>query len=331
MPASAKLPESASWLLNAGADDMSRRLKAMTGTPEEIAALEAAIAHEEAKPKLSRRSSRLKPIQAKLSQLRKAAPSTLAEVTDAAPRDPAWDSARETADQIRTAGRLFLRGQVRLGMILSGLKKAHGIERGCFGKNRTPDSGDLISWPDLVLRETGYSRQSADVFIRLYESTKAKLKGSRKLSLPAPAKKDALVLFQTENPLTLTPDQWAQVDQVIASLTDGETQTSLMQELGILPKPKPMPKGGADKNPPADPEQTAGQLAFHFFDGLGSALINTRMNPDYLKLLHALPIHSTEEHQLTLTTLETEARSLLADIERIKSDAAKHTNHLRRI
>ena len=188
MPKTPPLPESASWLVNAGADDMSRRLKAMTGTPEDIAALEAAIAHEEAKPKLSRRSSRLKPIQAKLSQLRKANVSMIAEVTDAAPRDPAWDAARETADQIRTAGRLFLRGQVRLGMILSGLKKAHGIERGCFGKNRTPDSGDLISWPDLVLRETGYSRQSADVFIRLYESTKAKLKGSRKLSLPAPAK-----------------------------------------------------------------------------------------------------------------------------------------------
>ena len=243
------------------------------------------------------------------------------EVTTSQPRDPSWDAAREAADQIRTAGRLFLRGQVRLGMILDSLKKAHGIQRGCFGKNRSADSADLIPWEQIVERETGYSRRSADVFIRLFDATKAKLKASKKLALPAPAKKDALVLFQSENPLILTPEQWDQVDQVIASLTDGETQTSLMQELGILPKPKPMPKGGKGDKP--HDEQTAGQLAFHFFDGLGGALINTRTSPDYLMLLHALPIESSEDAPLSLATLEREARALVADIESIKSLTAK--------
>lgn len=243
-------------------------------------------------------------------------------VTTAQPRNPAWDTAREVADQIRAAGRLFLRGQVRLGMILTGLKKEHGIQHGGNRKNQVPDSGTCsLTWPQIVEQETGYSRQSADVFMRLFEASKAKLKTSKKLNLPASAKKDALVLFKAENPLTLTPAQWEQVDEVIASLTDGETQASLMQDLGILPAPKAMPVKKGDNN--KKEETTAGQLAFHFFDGLGGALISTRTNPDYLQMLHALPLESTEECQLSLTTLENETRALLHDIEKIKSQTAK--------
>lgn len=256
-------------------------------------------------------------------------PSSAPEITTDSPRNPAWDAARETAATLRAMGRLYLRGQVRLGMILAGLKKEHGIQRGCFGKNRSAESADLLPWPEIVEQETGYSVRSADVFIRLFEATGAKLKTSKKLALPGLAKKDALALFRSENPLTLTEGQWEKVDDVIASLTDGETQASLMRELGILPKPAPMPVKKGD--PKKTEEQTAGQLAFHFFDGLGSSLINTRMNPSYHKLLAALPLHSTEDTPLSLTTLETEARALLADIERIKADAAKHTKPLRRI
>ena len=247
--------------------------------------------------------------------------SSPAEVTDAAPRDPAWDAARETADQIRTAGRLFLRGQVRLGMLLAAKKKEHGITNG-KRPSTSADSAKVLTWPELVEQETGYSRRSADVFISLFDRTKTKLKTAKKLALPGVAKKDALVLFQVENPLTLTPDQWAAVDQVIASLTDGETQASLMQELGILPKPKPMPKnkgggGGADQ------DQTAGQLAFDFFYKLGSALIETRTSPFYQKLLLCLPIESTKEGEISLTTLEAEALAIVADIQRTKSQTAK--------
>jgi hypothetical protein len=254
--------------------------------------------------------------------------SSAPEITTDSPRNPAWDTARETAATLRAMGRLYLRGQVKLGMILAGLKKEHGMV-GSGRRNKVPDSGTLMTWAELVEQETGYSRQSADVFIRLFEATGAKLKTSKKLALPGAAKNDALAIFRCENPLTLTEDQWILVDDVIGTLTDGETQASLMRELGILPKPAPMPvKKGDPKQPD---ERTAGQLAFHFFDGLGASLINTRMSPDYQKLLHALPLHSTEEQPLSLTTLETEARALVADIERIKADAAKHTNPLRRI
>jgi hypothetical protein len=66
------LSESASWLINAGLEDTTRRLAAMTGTAQDIADLEAALAHEKARPTLSQRTSRIKPIQAKLTKFQKA-------------------------------------------------------------------------------------------------------------------------------------------------------------------------------------------------------------------------------------------------------------------
>jgi len=235
----------------------------------------------------------------------------LVELTTEAPRDPAWDQVRETSDQLRACGRLFLRGQVKLGMMLAALKKEH-----------CQHGGKVLPWADLVKQETGYSRQSCDEFIRLAEACKAKIRTAKTLNLPAPVKQDAIALFRSENPLTLSDDQWALVDQVIGSLTTGETQASLLQELGIIPKPKPMPKGTKETRKDGD-EPTAGQLAFHFFEAMTSPLINARTNPDYKKLLYALPLHSTQDHPLSLATLESEARAMLADIEDAKQAAAK--------
>ena len=247
--------------------------------------------------------------------------STSAEVTNESPKDPRWDQVRQTSDQLRSIGRLFLRGQVKLGMLLAALKKEHGVHRGQPKKN-SPESGELTPWPELVKRETGSSRQSCDEFIRLYEAAKLKLRTSKKLDLPAPAKKDAIVLFQSENPLSLTEDQWQSVDLLIGTLTTGETQASLMQELGILPKPKAMPTGG--KTPGASRDDVAaGQLAFHFFEAMVAPIINTRTNPDYKKLLYALPLESSEDNPLSLATMEAEARALLADIMEAKQACAK--------
>ena len=57
------LTESASWLINAGIDDMQRRLASMTGTPQDLADIHSALAHETAS---AQRVSRLKPLQTKL-------------------------------------------------------------------------------------------------------------------------------------------------------------------------------------------------------------------------------------------------------------------------
>lgn len=243
------------------------------------------------------------------------------EVTTEQPRRPEWDAVRETVAQINFAGRMFVRGQVKLGMLLAGLKKAHGVQRGRPEKN-SAESAELIPWDKIVAEETGFSRRSGDEFIRLYDATKAKLKNSKTLKLPAGLSKDAIVLFQTENALALTDAQWTQVDELIGTLTTGETQASLMQELGVVAKPKPMPKktGGKDEE---EDEPTAGQLAFHFFDGVASPLINARTNPDYKMFLLALPLQSDSEHPLSLATLEAEFRAALADIEDAKQASAK--------
>jgi hypothetical protein len=237
-------------------------------------------------------------------------PEASAEVTAEDPKDPAWDGVREVSAQLRAMGRLFLRGQVRLGMLLAGLKRETGRPEGRPKKN-SPESGKLFSWAETVKRETGYSRQSTDEFIRLYEAAKLKLKRSRKLDLPAPAKKDAMVLFCGDNALALTDAQWAEVDAVIGSLTTGETQASLMTELGIVAKPKAMPKGGGTAK---DEDLTAGQLAFHFFEAMAAPMMNARAAADYKKLLHALPAYSTEENPISLDLLATECRAMLADI-----------------
>ena len=242
-------------------------------------------------------------------------------VTTDSPLDPAWEQIRETSEQLRACGRLFLRGQVKLGMMLAALKKQLGYHAGQPKKN-SPESGKYLPWADLVKQETGYSRQSCDEFIRLADACRAKVKTAKNLNLPGIVKQNAVALFRTENPLTLTDEQWSLVDHVIGSLTTGETQASLMSELGIIPKPLPMPKG--TKDPTKDNDQpTAGQLAFHFFEAMTSPLINARTNPDYKKLLYALPLHSTQDYPLSLATLESEARSMLADIEDAKQAAAK--------
>jgi len=241
------------------------------------------------------------------------------EVSTAAPLDPAWDAVREVAGQLRSVGRLFLRGQVRLGMMLLALKKEIGIHRG-QPKKKSPESGEYFSWGQIVKEQTGYSRQAADEFIRLFEATKAKLKRAKHEDLPASAKSDALALFHAENPLALTPEQWETVDTVIASLTCGETQAGLMIELGVLPKPRAMPKGGGGK---PDDDITAGQLAFHFFDAAMAPLFNARTSPDYKKLLLALPAYSTEEEKISLDLISSECRAVLADIAEVLQALAK--------
>ena len=244
----------------------------------------------------------------------------LVELTYEQPRRSDWDAVRETVAQITFAGRMFVRGQVKLGMLLSGLKKAHGVQRGGDQKSNARICPS-IPWAQIVKDETGFSRQSGDEFIRLYEATKVKLKKATTLNLPEDLAKDAIVLFQTENALALTDAQWSQVDDLIGTLTSGETQVSLLQQLGVVASPAKMPTKTGTKDKTDEP--TAGQLAFHFFDGVAAPLINARTNPDYKLYLLALPLHSDAENPLSLATLKAEARALIADIEEAEQANAK--------
>ncbi len=246
------------------------------------------------------------------------------EITTEVPKDPAWDPIRKTTGELKLVGRLFLRGQVRLGMQLAASKKAHGVSQG-KRPSTCPESGQVVSWDKRAMTETGYSRSAIYECMRLFEASKAKLKSTKKLELPGVAKKDAILIFQSESALTLTDEQWQQVDAIIGTLTTGETQASLMGELDLVPKKKPMPKGGQQQGS-SSIESTAGQMALLFFSPVASSLINARTNPEYKKLLYSLPLESSADGQISLSTLQTELLATLADIEEVKSTTAKPAN-----
>lgn len=233
-----------------------------------------------------------------------------------------WETLRQSLGTVQILGKRYLLGKAFLGWQLSVLKAQHHAAGGGRGGDRKSmgEIRPLITWAELVTKEAGLQKRTADELIRLWEAAVARHK---RLKGPAENRK-LLSYLDTTDALTIQGgEEAAEFADHFAYILDGETASNLMQELGVIPKPLPMPSRGRDGSQNRPSDQTAGQLAFHFFDGVAASLINTRMNPQYLKLLHALPIQSTEEQPLSLTTLETEARALLADIEKIKSAAAK--------
>jgi hypothetical protein len=244
-------------------------------------------------------------------------PSTPAEIPTAT---ITWQTLRSSIETVRAHGRAYLVGQVWLGWQINHLKEEHRKAGGGHGGDRrsSRQSGDLKSWAEIVKQETGLPDRTADRLTELYHAALAKLK---RVQTPLTAKA-TLLAFREENPLSIVADEASELREVILSLVEGETQKSLLSELGVIPKAKPMPKATQAKAS-TDPGQTAGQLAFHFFDAVAAPLINARTNPDYQKLLYSLPFESDEENPLSLATLEAEFRAALADIEAVKAAAHK--------
>lgn len=259
------------------------------------------------------------------SWLRKSAvaeskPNTaLAEVVTAGPADPAWEGIRQTIAAVRATGRAYLFGQAWLGWQLATLKKAHHANGGGKGGDRksTRQVGGLISWAQIVKEEAGFSDRTADRFIQIFEATKAKLKRAKK---GATVNATALALFQSENPLALPPEQREALQDVIASLCDGETQASLMEELNVVPTPAAPPVG---KKARREAKESDEQLAFHFFDGPASAICRARAAADYKKLLYMLPATTDEEGKVSLVFLRDEVAAMLEDVNEALAKHAK--------
>jgi len=245
---------------------------------------------------------------------------TAAEVTTEQPKDPAWDSIRQTISQVRAAGRAYLFGKAWLGWQLAVRKEQHRKAGGGRGGDRKSmaQNAPLIGWAEIVERECGLNRHAADRFIELFEATKAKLKREQK---KVPANKNALVILQSENPLALPPEQREFVQDVIASLCDGETASSLMEELGVIKPPPPPPIG--KKTPQQKEKLTPEQLAFDFFDGPASAIINARASKQYKKLLYMLPPVSDDPDKPSLVFLRDEMQAMVDDLNEALAKHAK--------
>lgn len=249
---------------------------------------------------------------------KKAAP--VAVVTTEVPKDPAWDGVRNTLAAVRSAGRAYLFAQAWAGWQLTVLRKSYGVQKG--PKSNSAKLAETRSWEQIVQDETGLPYRTAMRFIDLYESTQKKLKKAKLTN----ASKSALALFQSENPLALPPEQREHLQDVIASLCDGETQASLLRELKIVPELAKPPVQKGSKTDDETPEDNPQQIAFHFFDGPASAICKARASADYTKLLHLLPPTSDEQGKVSLTFLRDEAAAMVDEINAVLAQHAKSAN-----
>jgi len=221
-----------------------------------------------------------------------------------------WEPVRETLQKVQALGKAFLFGQAWLGWQLSALKAEHGV-----GKGR-PGATGYMPWPELVARETGLPRRTADHFIKLFEAAQKKIKRLKKTGA-----KEALAIFANANPLSVPEEQRAELQNIIASVCDGETQASLMQELAIIPgKAKPPETSGGARQKKF---VSAYQTSFAFFEPLALTFATFRTTPEADALLAGLPEFPSDECPLALSVLEQDARDLLARIEKLRKESKK--------
>jgi len=243
----------------------------------------------------------------------------MSDLPAAATTDPSWETIRQTILAVRSAGRLYLFGQCWLGWQLATLKKHYRVREGRPTKN-SANLAEFQTWPEIVRNETGFSDRTADRFIQLFDAVQAKCKRLARSDKTSPAA-EKLALFRDSNPLDLPPDQREALQEIIASLCDGETQAHLMRELAVLPPPNLPPVGPKTRS--KEPDLTPQQLAFAFFDHPVNVIMTTRACRDYQNLLHCLPVTTTEDGKVSLVLLRAEIAAMLEDIESAIAKQAK--------
>jgi hypothetical protein len=250
----------------------------------------------------------------------KAAELVTSEVTDQHPQDPSWDNARAALLTLRRTGRTYVYLQAWFGWHLATKKAEHRAAGGGRGGDRKSKSqvSPLIPWGEKVLAETGLPQRTADRFILLHEAFKTKLKRVAGKAKKGSKEALALSLFENANPLALPTEKLEQLQEIAASLCDGDTQGSLMQELGIVPEPKTITQAAksAQKEPPAD-EQTA----FAFWRSHATAIVDARSSG--VKALYLLPVESDDPEKPGLRFLQAETAALLQEIESAIATHAK--------
>lgn len=325
------LRDRASWLINAGADDTLRGLNAMTGTPEDIAVLNAAIAEEKSKPVLSQRKSRLKPMEAKLRKFSGPMETLAAQAVEVMPKtkhDPAWDNARLYYRAVRTTGRQFLVSQICLGWELADKKKALGFT----GSGRRPESGHVSTltqktWEEYLHAEIdpNLNRRTADRLISVFEGFCEKVPKKLRASFTTTTSKRSLLTTLSKPPGSLTAKERATIETAITKCSDGETQRSLLEELSLVKVHVPL-KGGdtsdSKKDRPSD-EELMGQLAFNFFKPIAEGLQSLRTDKDGDAFLATLDLYSSDEDTISLTTMERDLEAALDKVRAVKNAKMK--------
>ena len=326
----AQLRDRASWLINAGADDTLRGLNAMTGTPEDIAVLNAAIAEEKSKPKLSQRTSRLKPMEAKLRKFTGPMENLVAQAVEVMPKvkhDPTWDNARLYYRAVKTTGRQFLVSQICLGWELSDKKKALGFT----GSGRRLESGHVSTlipktWEDYLHQEIDpdLNRRTADRLIGVFEGFCEKVPKKLRTAFTGTSKRSLLTTL-SKPPGSLTAKERSTIEAAITKCSDGETQRSLLEELSLV-KVHVALKGGDtsdSKKPKLTDAELMGQLAFDFFKPIADGLHKFRVDAERDAFLATLDLVSSDEDAISLTTLEADLEVALTTVRAAKAAKLK--------
>lgn len=236
---------------------------------------------------------------------------------------PDWSRARFLAEGIKHHFRLSLAGQILLGHELQTLK----IELGFCGSGRRAEEkshdGTFKSlnrtWDGWCKSELGLGHAACDRLIETYEAAKSKLKklgGQPKL----------LSLLDTK-PGALTDENRSILSTLVDKLEWGDSQKALLEEFRLVKRHEALTGGDTSKHRKEKPA-AAQQLAFAFFrpveqtvNKLQRAVENLRLAPDYKRLLHVLPLVSSEPGEPSLTSLAAEIQSALeGDLSKALAD-----------
>lgn len=232
---------------------------------------------------------------------------------------PAWESARQILTGIQQALRVSLAGQVLLGQELSNLKKDLGFTHGA---NKGGPSGQFVhterTWSEWVKTELGISYKTADRMILMFEAAKARVK---KLGitgdLPGGSKK--LMLLFDSRPSGMSEDDREKLARCVEKLTDGASQAILLEELRLVKMHVPIQGGDTSQFRKDKVELTVEQLSFMFVTPIYEDNRKLLLAPELPTYLVNLPLDSDDDHDITLTSLETQYRMMLQEIETAKA------------
>ena len=195
-----------------------------------------------------------------------------------------WHTARNTLAATKHHGRLFIVGQVLLGLQLPFLKKALGFQNGGNRRSESQRETLIESWEDHLNSELGITKSTAYRFETLAHAARNRVKrlgGQNHL----------LGLFE-KSPSDLDEEALKTLEALVEKITDGQTQKSLLQELALVKKPS---KGNGGHHPGDEDEEDDEQLAFDFFRPIITSLAEARVNKAFDHSLSALPLHGDEE------------------------------------
>lgn len=229
--------------------------------------------------------------------------------------EKAWEAARQAILATRSAGRNYLLSQVMLGWQIFTLKNAYGSS-GSGRRKESRQVGDFMTWSKRVQKELGIPDRTADRLISMYEAVRAKIQRLQaQKKLPGDQATTSLSLLAGSYFSLHTagsPKDIEFVTDVVASLVDGETQMSLLGELGITPEPPKMPKGGLrGSGPGGDPEQ----IAFAFFNAHISPIFRMRATGDYKTMLGLLPVSTDDPKTPSIRLMLDEVNALRAELQ----------------